>query len=61
MSEAAASYQLPQLHEASERQALDESLINYMMGTKLYTAQLSCKAKQVFVRVQMEVLYGRST
>jgi len=64
VSEAAASYQLPQLYDTGERQALDESLVqfnkpvslkNYKAGTKLYTAQLSGKAKQVFVRVQMEV------
>ena len=64
VSEAAASYQLPQQYDAGERQALDESLAQFnkpvslnkhKTGTKLYTAQLSGKAKQVFVRIQMEV------
>ena len=54
-SEAATSYQLPQLYDASARQRLDESQVlfakpmslkHYKTGTKLYTAELTDTGKQ---------------
>ena len=63
MSDAAASYPLPQQYEGGERQSLDESqalfnkpasLKHYKTGTKLFTAELTDKG-EVFARMKMEV------
>ena len=62
MSDAAASYPLPQQYEGGERQSLDESqalfnkpasLKHYKTGTKLFTAELTDKG-EVFARMKME-------
>ncbi|GMI41992.1 hypothetical protein TeGR_g8254 [Tetraparma gracilis] len=64
MRTAAASYALPQVYNADERQTLNAALAKFntptsykrfKTGTKMYTAEITDTGKTVFVRAEMQV------